>query len=51
MTSSFDVAITLAHLPDAGVLIGVVLLAAAVGFIAGLFFERANNRKPRDRES
>ncbi len=51
MTSLFDMATTLAHVPDGGVLIGVVLLATAMGFIAGLFFERANNRKPRDRES
>ncbi len=51
MTSSFDVATTLAHLPYGGVVIGVLLLATAVGFIAGLFFERANSRRSQDRES
>jgi predicted outer membrane lipoprotein len=51
MAFSFDMATTLAHLPEGGVMIGVLLLASALGFIAGLFFERATNRKSRDRES
>lgn len=51
MIFSFDMATTLAHLPAGGVMIGVLLLATAVGFIAGLFFERTNNRRSRDRES
>ncbi len=50
MTSTFEMATTLAHTPG-GVLIGVLLLATAVGFIAGLFFERSNNRRSRDREN
>jgi multisubunit Na+/H+ antiporter MnhB subunit len=49
MTCSFDMATTLAHTPG-GVMIGVLMLATAVGFIAGLFFERANSRRKRDRE-
>jgi len=49
-TSSFEMAATLAHTPG-GVLIGVLLLATAAGFIAGLFFERASGRRSRDRES
>ncbi len=50
MTFSFDVATTLAHTPG-GVMIGVLLLATVVGFIAGLFFERTNNRRSQDREN
>ncbi len=48
MTSSLNIATTLAHTPG-DVLVGVLLLATAVGFIAGLFFERISNRKNQDR--
>ncbi len=50
MTRSYDVVTTLAHTPG-GVVIGVVLLAVSLGFIAGLFFERAvSQRRSGDRE-
>jgi len=50
MTASFEMATSLAHTPG-GVMLGVLLLATAIGFIVGLFFERASSRKNQDRES
>ena len=50
MTYPIDVVTTLAHTPG-GVMIGVLLLATAVGFIAGMFFERAVSRRTRNREN
>lgn len=53
MSSSIDAVSTLAHGPgtDSGLMLGVLLLAVVIGFVAGLFFERAAGRKNRDRES
>ena len=50
VTYPIDVVTTLAHTPG-GVMIGVLLLATAVGFIAGMFFERAVSRRTRNREN
>ena len=50
MYSPFPAFTTLAHAPG-GVMIGIVLVAAALGFAAGLFFERAaSQRRNRDNE-
>ncbi len=50
MTSPLDSVLTLAHTPG-GVMLGVLLLATVIGFVAGLFFERASSRNKQDRES
>jgi hypothetical protein len=49
MTSSFEMATTLAHTP-VGEMIGMLMLAVTVGFIAGLFVVHAIGRRKRDRE-
>jgi hypothetical protein len=42
--------VTLAHAPG-GMLLGIILVAAALGFVAGLFFQRAaSQRRNQDRE-
>ena len=48
MLSPIGPVVTLAHTPG-DVLVGILLLAVAVGFIAGLFFERISSRKNQDR--
>jgi hypothetical protein len=50
MTFSLPMANTLAHTPG-NILVGILLLAVVIGFIAGLFFERISNRKNQDREN
>jgi len=50
MTSSIDMATTLAHTPG-GMMLGVLLLTATIGFVAGLFVERAISRNKQDREN
>lgn len=50
MTSPIDSVLTLAHTPG-DLMVGVLLLAIAAGFVAGLFFERVSNRNKQDRES
>ena len=50
MTFSIEMASTLAHTPG-GAMLGILLLVATIGFIAGLFFQRAASRNKQDRES
>ena len=47
MTSPMDAVLTLAHTPG-GVMIAILAMATAAGFIAGLFFERAARRSQND---
>ncbi len=48
MTSPLDSALTLAH-TSGDLMVGVLLLAIAAGFIAGLFYERVSSRNKQDR--
>ena len=48
MTSPIDTVLSLAHV-QGGVMIGVMLFTTAAGFLAGMFFERAQ-RRTRDGE-
>jgi len=52
MFSPIPVTTSLAHFSGGGgILLGIILVAAALGFAAGLFFERAiGQRRSQDRE-
>ncbi len=47
MTSSMDAVLTLAH-TDGAMMIAILAVATAAGFIAGLFFDRATRRSQND---
>jgi hypothetical protein len=47
MTSSMDALLTLAH-TDGAMMIAILALATAGGFIVGLFFDRAGRRSQND---
>lgn len=47
MTSLMDTAVTLGHIAG-GLMIAIFAMATVVGFIAGMFFERATGRHTRN---